>query len=161
MLHLQPMLGSPRVIYSEMIWIISFGYFVQVEDESIARGIEAPPEYASEILEEFTTHRGELKHRAPSFHDERLIRVLTWPLCIAVIKLHNIIHAENEPFALCFGSWCQSRWQDSSPGSLLSLLHGPKLRMEMWRSLDDGCKIRGVSWLVHSGARNKFPIYSK
>ncbi|KAM0838566.1 hypothetical protein ACQ4PT_060894 [Festuca glaucescens] len=47
----------------------------RAEDESIARGIEAPPEYASEILEEFTTHRGELKHRAPSFRDERLIRL--------------------------------------------------------------------------------------
>jgi hypothetical protein len=67
---------------------------VQAEDESIARGIEAPPEYASEILEEFTTHRGELKHRAPSFRDERLIRVLTRPFSIAVIKLHNITLAE-------------------------------------------------------------------
>ncbi|XP_051180318.1 boron transporter 4 isoform X1 [Lolium perenne] len=47
----------------------------EAEDESIARGIEAPPDYASEILEEFTTHRGELKHRAPSFRDERLIRL--------------------------------------------------------------------------------------
>jgi hypothetical protein len=67
---------------------------VQAEDESIARGTEAPPEYASEILEEFTTHRGELKHMAPSFRDERLIRVLTRPFSIAVIKLHNITRAE-------------------------------------------------------------------
>ncbi|CAM0957508.1 unnamed protein product [Alopecurus aequalis] len=48
----------------------------EAEDESsVAHGRIAPPDYASEILEEFTTHRGELKRRAPSFRDERLIRL--------------------------------------------------------------------------------------
>lgn len=47
----------------------------EADNESIAHGGEAPPEYAHDILEEFTTHRGELKHRAPSFRDERLIRL--------------------------------------------------------------------------------------
>ncbi|KAL6897889.1 hypothetical protein ACP4OV_006848 [Aristida adscensionis] len=36
---------------------------------------EAPAGYASEILDEFTTHRGELKHRAPSFRDESLLKL--------------------------------------------------------------------------------------
>ncbi|KAM3401310.1 hypothetical protein ACQJBY_005829 [Aegilops geniculata] len=45
------------------------------DGESITRGIEDPSEYTAEVMEEFTTHRGELKHRAPSFRDERLIRL--------------------------------------------------------------------------------------
>ncbi|KAG2616727.1 boron transporter 4-like isoform X2 [Panicum virgatum] len=43
-------------------------------DESV-RSRDAQPEYASEILEEFTTHRGELKHRNSSFRDGRLLQL--------------------------------------------------------------------------------------
>lgn len=46
----------------------------QCEDESV-RSRDAQPGYASEILEEFTTHRGELKRRNSSFRDERLHKV--------------------------------------------------------------------------------------
>ncbi|KAG8067334.1 hypothetical protein GUJ93_ZPchr0005g14584 [Zizania palustris] len=45
------------------------------DDESISRCSEASPEYASEILDEFTTNRGELKHRAKSFRNERLMQL--------------------------------------------------------------------------------------
>uniref|UniRef100_A0A804NBE6 Bicarbonate transporter-like transmembrane domain-containing protein n=1 Tax=Zea mays TaxID=4577 RepID=A0A804NBE6_MAIZE len=44
------------------------------EDESVRSG-DAQPGYASEILEEFTTHRGELKRRNSTFHDGRLLQV--------------------------------------------------------------------------------------
>jgi hypothetical protein len=55
------------------------GYFIsalltQCEDESV-RSRDAQPGYASEILEEFTTHRGELKRRNSSFRDGRLLQV--------------------------------------------------------------------------------------
>jgi len=43
-------------------------------DESV-RSRDAQPEYASEILEEFTTHRGELKRRNSSFRDGRLLQL--------------------------------------------------------------------------------------
>ena len=39
------------------------------------RSRDAQPEYASEILEEFTTHRGELKRRNSNFRDGRLLQV--------------------------------------------------------------------------------------
>ncbi|BAS92524.1 putative boron transporter 5 [Oryza sativa Japonica Group] len=45
------------------------------EDASVSRCSDASPEYASEILDEFTTNRGELKHRTKSFRDERLIQL--------------------------------------------------------------------------------------
>nr|CAB3464114.1 unnamed protein product [Digitaria exilis] len=44
------------------------------DDESV-RSRDAQPEYASEILDEFTTHRGELKRRNSSFRDGRLLQV--------------------------------------------------------------------------------------
>ncbi|AQL09803.1 Boron transporter 4 [Zea mays] len=44
------------------------------EDESVRSG-DAQPGYASEILEEFTTHRGELKRRNSTFHDGRLLQL--------------------------------------------------------------------------------------
>ncbi|XP_066367113.1 boron transporter 4-like [Miscanthus floridulus] len=44
------------------------------EDESV-RSRDAQPGYASEILEEFTTHRGELKRRNSSFRDGRLLQL--------------------------------------------------------------------------------------
>uniref|UniRef100_A0A0D9WDD6 Bicarbonate transporter-like transmembrane domain-containing protein n=1 Tax=Leersia perrieri TaxID=77586 RepID=A0A0D9WDD6_9ORYZ len=45
------------------------------EDGSVSRCSDASPEYASEILDEFTTNRGELKRRAKSFRDERLMQL--------------------------------------------------------------------------------------
>nr|CAB3460393.1 unnamed protein product [Digitaria exilis] len=44
------------------------------DDESV-RSRDARPEYASEILDEFTTHRGELKRRNSSFRDGRLLQL--------------------------------------------------------------------------------------
>ncbi|AQK92713.1 Boron transporter 4 [Zea mays] len=44
------------------------------EDESVRSG-DAQPGYASEILEEFTTHRGELKRRNSTFRDGRLLQL--------------------------------------------------------------------------------------
>ncbi|RCV16019.1 hypothetical protein SEVIR_3G105900v4 [Setaria viridis] len=44
------------------------------DDESV-RSRDAQPEYASEILDEFTTHRGELKRRNSSFRDGRLLQL--------------------------------------------------------------------------------------
>jgi hypothetical protein len=44
------------------------------DDESV-RSRDAQPEYASEILDEFTTNRGELKRRNSSFRDGRLLQV--------------------------------------------------------------------------------------
>lgn len=49
-------------------------HFTQGDDESV-RSRDARPEYASEILDEFTTHRGELKRRNSSFRDGRLLQV--------------------------------------------------------------------------------------
>ncbi|AQL09798.1 Boron transporter 4 [Zea mays] len=49
-------------------------HYHQCEDESVRSG-DAQPGYASEILEEFTTHRGELKRRNSTFHDGRLLQL--------------------------------------------------------------------------------------
>ncbi|KAK3137369.1 hypothetical protein QOZ80_5BG0451400 [Eleusine coracana subsp. coracana] len=46
-----------------------------VDDEDSVRSKDVQPEYASEILEEFTTNRGELKRRASSFRDGRLLQL--------------------------------------------------------------------------------------
>ncbi|CAN6336438.1 unnamed protein product [Urochloa humidicola] len=45
-----------------------------VDDESV-RSRDEQPEYASEILDEFTTNRGELKRRNSSFRDGRLLQL--------------------------------------------------------------------------------------
>jgi len=54
--------------------IVDMSLLTQCEDESV-RSRDAQPGYASEILEEFTTHRGELKRRNSSFRDGRLLQV--------------------------------------------------------------------------------------
>ncbi|TVU04319.1 hypothetical protein EJB05_50111, partial [Eragrostis curvula] len=46
-----------------------------VDDDESVRSRDVQPEYASEILEEFTTNRGELKHRATNFRDGRLLKL--------------------------------------------------------------------------------------
>jgi hypothetical protein len=54
---------------------LSIWPLMQDDDDSSVHSKDDQPEYASEILDEFTTHRGELKHRVPSFRDERLFKV--------------------------------------------------------------------------------------
>uniref|UniRef100_A0A0A8YE22 Uncharacterized protein n=1 Tax=Arundo donax TaxID=35708 RepID=A0A0A8YE22_ARUDO len=71
----------------------------EVDDDS-AHSKEVPPEYASEILDEFTTHRGELKHRNTSFCDGKLLQLgsvrVTRELSRTTSKIPKIMEQEQD-----------------------------------------------------------------
>ncbi|GJN35889.1 hypothetical protein PR202_gb24704 [Eleusine coracana subsp. coracana] len=69
---MQPSMKNSRVSLLSHRW---YEILTHLDDEDSVRSKDVQPEYASEILEEFTTNRGELKRRASSFRDGRLLQL--------------------------------------------------------------------------------------
>ena len=61
-------------------------FLTQEEDGSISGSCDSRND--AEILDELTTNRGELKHRAVNHREERHLQVKNWPW--VTLQIHNI-----------------------------------------------------------------------
>ena len=67
-----PLRSPSSFVNLKFSWLLT-----QEEDGSVSGSCDSRDD--AEILDEFTTNRGELKHRAVSHRDERHLQVKNWP----------------------------------------------------------------------------------
>ncbi|XP_062179312.1 boron transporter 4-like [Phragmites australis] len=102
--HLLPKFFEPRHLKeldaAEYEELEGFSPDPSVDDDESVRSRDVQTEYASEILDEFTTNRGELKRRASSFRDGRLLQLnsvkMTRELSRTTSRIPRIMEEERE-----------------------------------------------------------------